>query len=100
MNHHVYVIDIKENILTLLNGKKNATFDHLMNFYHILMWSNFLWIVWNQHSRPLGLVHPKAISGQTEFPITKEYIQELFNSKTEMCCQPFVIAGFLLGVTI
>lgn len=31
----------------------------------------FLWIIWNTHRRPLGLVHPKAISGQPEVPITK-----------------------------
>lgn len=60
----------------------------------------FLWIIWNTHRRPLGLVHPKAITDHAEAPITKEHIQQLYDSPHEMCCQPFVIAGFLLGVAI
>lgn len=48
----------------------------------------------------IGLVHPKAITGQVEEPITKEYIKELFDSEYEMCCQPYVIAGKLLDVEI
>ena len=50
--------------------------------------------------RSLGLVHPMAISDQPERPITREYIRALFDSPTEMCCQPFVVAGLLLGVPI
>lgn len=60
----------------------------------------FLWTVWNGHRRPLGLVHPKAISDQAEIPVTKEYIRQLYDSPFDMCCQPFVIAGLLLGVPI
>lgn len=52
-----------------------------------------------QKNIPLGLVHPKAKGGETILPMTKKYIKELFNSQ-EMCCQPYVIAGKLLGVSI
>lgn len=60
----------------------------------------FLSQVWAQHNIPLGLVHPKARTDQAEVSITPEYIAELFNSPYEMCCQPYVVAGRLLNVTI
>ena len=60
----------------------------------------FLWTIWNQYRRPLGLVHPKAISGQAEEPITREFLRALYDSDTEMVCQPFVVAGRLLCVDI
>jgi hypothetical protein len=47
----------------------------------------------------LGLVHPKAMEGE-EDAITKEYIRELYDSKTIMCCMPYCVAGLLLGVEI
>lgn len=56
----------------------------------------FLRKVWHG-GKALGLVHPKGISEHPEQRITKEFITELYNSPTEMCCQPFVIAGLLLG---
>lgn len=49
---------------------------------------------------PLGLVHPKGMTGEIVQPLTKEYVKELFYSTTEMSCQPYVIAGKLLGVEI
>lgn len=49
---------------------------------------------------PLGLVHPMVKSEKPEIPISKEYIRELYDSKTEMSCMPFVVAGFLLNVPI
>jgi hypothetical protein len=49
---------------------------------------------------PLGLVHPKAITDSTEKPITREALRELFESETEMCCQPMVIAAKLLGLSV
>jgi hypothetical protein len=49
---------------------------------------------------PLGLVHPKAITGQTETPISREYLRDLFDSNEEMCCQPMVIAAKLLGMKV
>ena len=50
--------------------------------------------------RALGLVHPEGMSDEIIKPLTKEYIKELFYSKTEMSCQPYVVAGKLLGVEI
>lgn len=47
----------------------------------------------------IGLVHPKGRVGE-EKPITKQYVIDMYNSPYEMCCQPYVIAGKLLGVTI
>lgn len=49
---------------------------------------------------PLGLVHPKAITGHAELPVTAELIRRIYDSKDEMCCQPFVVAGKLLNVPI
>jgi len=59
----------------------------------------FLEFVWKEKRVPLGLVHPKAM-GAEEVPITKEFLKTLFESKTVMCCQPFVVAGKLLGVEL
>lgn len=56
--------------------------------------------VWKQDRRVLGLVHPKARSEKAENPITKEYIKALFDDEECMCCQPYVIVGKLLGVSI
>jgi hypothetical protein len=53
-----------------------------------------------EHGRPLGLVHPKAQLGEKEKPITKKFIKKLFDSQHDMVCQPYVIAGKLLGVDI
>jgi hypothetical protein len=47
---------------------------------------------------PLGLVHPKAQTGQSEVPISREYLREAFDSETRMCCQPLVVAAKLLGI--
>jgi hypothetical protein len=63
--------------------------------------STFLYLKFLLHELriPLGLVHPKAVTGHAELPITREYIRELFHDD-EMCCQPFVIAACLLGMEI
>lgn len=60
----------------------------------------FLVYVWKKKKIPLGLVHPKAVLGQVEEPITTKYVKELFDSPYEMCCMPYVVAGVLLGVEI
>ena len=52
------------------------------------------------NKRALGLVHPKGMEDEIIKPLTKEYVKELFTSKSEMCCQPYVVAGKLLGVEI
>lgn len=60
----------------------------------------FLKTLWSQHNIPLGLVHPKATKGIAETPITVEDIRYLYDTENEMCCQPYVVAGCLLGVPI
>jgi len=56
--------------------------------------------LWKEHKVILGLVHPKAISEHPETPVTYEQIKEVFDSTEELCCQPRVICGKLLGVPI
>lgn len=60
----------------------------------------FLHYVWKENNIPLGLVHPKAVLGEAEKPITVEYIRQLYDSPDDMCCQPYVVAGCLLNVPI
>jgi len=60
----------------------------------------FLLKIWKENNIPLGLVHPKNHDSETIEPITPEYIHALYNSNEEMCCQPYVVAGLLLGVHI
>ena len=50
--------------------------------------------------RPLGLVHPMAITGQAEKPITREYLRNMYDDLHEHVCMPFVVAGLLLDVEI
>lgn len=59
----------------------------------------FLEALYKQGKISLGLVHPKAAEG-LEKAITSEYISEMYNSKTIMCCMPYCVAGFLLDVKI
>lgn len=49
---------------------------------------------------PIGLVHPKAITDAPETPFTTSQIRELYDSTDVLCCQPFIVAGLLMGVTI
>lgn len=60
----------------------------------------FLHYLWKENNIPLGLVHPKAVLTTAEKPITPEYIRYLYDSEDEMCCQPYVVAGCLMGVSI
>lgn len=60
----------------------------------------FLHQVWAQYNIPLGLVHPMAILGTAEVPISPQFIRNLYDSPYEMCCQPYVVSGLLLGVSI
>jgi len=53
-----------------------------------------------QNQRPLGLVHPKGHDDDIIPALTTQYIDEMFKSTTIMCCQPYVVAGKLLGVII
>lgn len=60
----------------------------------------FLEKVWRDKRIPLGLVHPKAKDGGKELPMTTEFISDLFTDCDTMCCQPYVVAGRLLGVEL
>ncbi len=97
-----------EDIITFKYGNRYLSFVqwkkecYIKPSYNLLPLSQTfqdLKLVWDM-GHPLGLVHPKAITGNPEQQITKEYIRELYDSFDEMCCQPFVIAGLLLGVPI
>lgn len=59
----------------------------------------FLKKVWQEERIGIGLAHPMAKEKGALKPITREFIRKLFDSNT-MCCQPYVIAGLLLGVPI
>ena len=58
----------------------------------------FMYKVWKKKNIPLVLVHPKNVSSKPEEPITKELIISLIESKDQMLCLPYVLAGCLLGV--
>jgi hypothetical protein len=90
----------RDNYLTFVEWKKEC---YIRPSYELLPHTRvyqFLLAAWQQHRRPLGLVHPKAIGHESEKPMTKEYLRELFDSPTEMVCQPFVISASLIGVPI
>jgi len=48
----------------------------------------------------IGLVHPMGRGDGALTPITKEYLEMLFSSEDYMSCQPYVVAGKLLGVEV
>ena len=51
----------------------------------------------HQEGRALGLVHPKGIDEEIIPILTPQHIVELFKHPVEMVCQPYVVAGRLLG---
>lgn len=53
-----------------------------------------------EKGKALGLVHPKGKDTEKLKPLTKEYIENLFNDPYEMAYMPYVVAGLLLGVKI
>lgn len=60
----------------------------------------FLKTVYHDNKISLGLVHPKGKSQYAEDPITKELVEDLYNSTEMMCCMPYVVAGYLLGAAV
>lgn len=60
----------------------------------------FLVKVWKEQRMPLGLVHPMACGEGILEPITKEQLTKMFDSETEMCCQPYVVAATLFGMIV
>ena len=90
----------KEKYLDFVRWKKECYIRPSYELLPEIPTYKFLQAIWQEHRRPLGLVHPKGISGQAEQAITKEYIRNMYDSDVEMVCQPYVIAGKLLGVDI
>jgi hypothetical protein len=60
----------------------------------------FLKLLYHKEKISIGLVHPKGKSCYAEKAITPEFIKGLYDSPYEMCCMPYVVAGYLLGVNI
>lgn len=60
----------------------------------------FLDKVYNKHNISLGLVHPKGRTEYGEYPVTYDFIRNMYDSCDIMCCQPYVIVGKLLNVPI
>ncbi len=92
-----YYVD--EEIVDFVTWKKKA---YIAPAYELIPKTpvyTFLMEVWDRKKIPLGLVHPKA-RGDAEEPITTKYIRDMYDSDEEMCCMPYVVAGFLLGVKI
>jgi hypothetical protein len=89
-----------EHYLDFVSWKKSC---YIAPSYELLPTTpvyRFLLSAWKEHRKVLGLVHPKGMSPHPEREITKQQIEELYNSPTEMTCQPFVVAGLLLGAKI
>lgn len=60
----------------------------------------FLKMVYHEKKISIGLVHPKGKDKYREKAITAELIRKLYDSEYEMACMPYVVAGYLLNVTI
>jgi hypothetical protein len=60
----------------------------------------FIKRIWEQEGIPLGLVHPKGMKMTPEEPLTRESLQELFDSEETMACMPYVFVGVLFGLPI
>lgn len=71
-----------------------------MSYFKNFLKIQFLKYLWETKHIPIGLVHPKSIKGLPEEPVTAEFLSEMFNSDTVMCCQPYLVAACLMGVEI
>jgi hypothetical protein len=60
----------------------------------------FLKFLYQEKKISIGLVHPKGRDNHKEKALTKEFIEDLYNSTYEMSCMPYVVAGYLLGSQI
>lgn len=90
----------KDNYLGFVQWKKEC---YISPSYELLPQTEvfkFLQILWSKHNIPLGLVHPKGATEGGEHPITKEFIQNLYDSDNFMACMPYVIVGKLLDIPI
>ena len=87
----------KNNYIDFIEWKKEC---YIKPSYELMPFTKpyiFIENLYKTEKISIGLVHPMAFGGE-EKPITKEFIKELFDSEYDMCCQPFVVAGKLLGV--
>jgi hypothetical protein len=62
----------------------------------------FLKKLWKEKNIALGLVHPKARNGNDNLvhPIRRQDITNMFNCPYTMSCQPYIVAGCLMNVSI
>lgn len=60
---------------------------------------NFLKDLYCTRKISVGLVHPMGKLGDKERAITPSFIRSLYDSPYEMTCMPYVVAGYLLGVS-
>ena len=89
----------KERYLTFSEWKKEC---YIRPSYALLGNTKAYQVLHSLHQRniPLGLVHPNGTKLTPEENITPERIRQMYDSETEMCGQPYVVAGGLLGVTV
>lgn len=89
-----------DTYLDFVNWKKEC---YIKPSYELLPKTDvfiFLKDVWETKNIPIGLVHPKSTKGYAEEPITEEFLLDMFNSETVMCCQPYVVAACLMDLKI
>jgi len=89
----------KDNYLSFVEWKKEC---YIRPSYELLPTIETYKALEKIHKKgiPIALVHPKGEGENPISPETKEGIKELFESSEEMCCQPYVIVGKLLGVEL
>jgi hypothetical protein len=86
--------------LNFVTWKKECYIKPAYNLLSMCSTFGFLWDIYKNHRIPLGLVHPKGLKLEGETPLSPIDIQALYNNTSEMCCMPYVVAGFLLGVAV
>jgi hypothetical protein len=90
----------QERYLDFVSWKKQC---YITPSYELLPKTKVFRLLQKLHAQdklPLGLVHPKARNNDKLQAITRENIRQMFDSPTVMCCQPYVVAGRLLGVEV
>jgi hypothetical protein len=93
-----YFVDDK--IVNFVIWKKKAYIEPAYKLIPETPVYKFLFKLWKTNKVALGLVHPMAKLGTVEKPITTKYIRDLYDSEHQMCCLPYVFAGYMLGVEI
>jgi len=90
-----------DQLIDFVNWKKECyikpAYDSFSKGHNRVM--EFLKVLYHKKHISLGLVHPKGKSSHAEEAITLEYIRYLYDGD-EMCCMPYVVAGYLMNVDI